>query len=251
MLLRRRRLPLSSLASSRCRAWSDGQDRLPLAATSPLRAHLASRRAHARILHAPFPSYLPGLPHMTPPSLSPCDPTPQSRALCRPTSPNLCARYQDCVLCAPHLTAPSPSSPRPCCRPRRAQGTASHSPRTYHPPPTRLLLLLAHPPTSYLCPLRWHTHRPLLLFTRRLTQATSRRCLRARKPPATASAFARRPRPATMPTATEGEAVAEPAQQEGCAEQPRPPPQSRAGHGARWPCPLPGAQASTRGQGRQ
>ena len=149
MLLWRRRPPLSSLASSHCRARSDGQDqdRPPLAATPPLRAHLASPCARARVLHAQSPPYLPGLPRMTPPSFSSCAPTLQSHALCRPTSP-------------PHLVVPPPSPCRLRCRPRQARGTASLSPRTYHPPPTSLLLLLAQPPTSYLCPLRWPTHRP-------------------------------------------------------------------------------------------
>ena len=96
---------------------------------------------------------------MTPPSLFPCAPTPQSHALCRPTSPKLRARCQDCVVCAPHLAVPPPSPRRPRCRPRQARGIASLSPRTHHPPPTSLLLPLAHPPTAYLCPLRWSTHR--------------------------------------------------------------------------------------------
>ena len=156
LLLQRRRPSLSPLASPRCRARSDDQDRHPLTATSPLRAHLASPRAHARILHAPSLPYSPRLPRMTSPFLSPCAPISQSDALFHPRSPNLRARCQDRVLCAPHLVVPPPS-PLP---PRQAWVTASLSPRTYHPPPTSLILPLAHRPTSYMCPLRWPTHRP-------------------------------------------------------------------------------------------
>ena len=55
----------------------------------------------------------------------------------------------------------------------------------------------------------------------------------------------------TMPAATEDETVAEPAQQEDCAERPRRPPHLRGGHNVRQPRPLPDARASIRGQGCQ
>ena len=44
---------------------------------------------------------------------------------------------------------------------RGGQPPASLSPRTFtHRLCTSLLLPLGHPPTSYLCSLRWPTHRP-------------------------------------------------------------------------------------------
>ena len=55
----------------------------------------------------------------------------------------------------------------------------------------------------------------------------------------------------TMPAVTEGEAMAEPAQQEGCAERPQRPPHLLGGRDTRRPRPLPGTRAGIRGQGRQ
>ena len=182
MLLRRRRPPFCPLASPHCWAWSDGQDRPPLATTSPLHAHLVSPRAHVCILHASSPPYLPRLLRMTLSFLSPCTPIPQSNALFRPKPPNLRARYQDRVLCAPHLAVPSPS---------------------LLPPSTSV----GDRPTARA-----------LLLARRLTLVAPRHCLRAHTPPAAASAFAQRPRSTTMPATAEDEAVAELAQQESCAE---------------------------------
>ena len=158
MLPRRRRPTLSPLASPRCQARSDGQDQPPLATTSPLRAHLALPRAHARILHMPSLPYSPELPRMTPPSLSPCAPAPQSHALCRPTSPNLRALPRPRPVCSASRRPPAAplSPPLP---PSPSAGEAPLSPGTYHQPRTSLLFPLSHPPTSYLCPLRWPTHR--------------------------------------------------------------------------------------------
>ena len=157
MLLRRRRRSLSPLASPRYRARSDGQDRPPLPATSPLRAHLASPRTHARILHVPSSPYLPGLPRMTPPSLSLCAPTPQSHGIFRPRLPNLRARCQDRVLCAPHLAVPPPSSLPPSPSAGDSLPLSSYiSPTADQPPspacpPANLLPVpppLAHPPPA-------------------------------------------------------------------------------------------------------
>ena len=107
-------------------------------------------RYQARILHAPSPPYSSGLSGMTPLSFPPAPPPRNPTHLCRPTSPNLRARCQDRVLCAPYLAVPPLFARRPRCRPHQALGTASFSPHAYHLPSTSLLFPLGYPPISHL-----------------------------------------------------------------------------------------------------
>ena len=188
---------------------------------------------------------------MTPPSLPPLRPHP---AIPRSLPPHI-AKYQRVATTASCVLRISPPPRRPPTVPVAAlakrRGNPSslpvhithRLPASFSRLPTRQPLTCAPsagPPTACI-----------LLLARRITLAALRHCLCVRTPPATASEFARRPRLMTTLTATEGEAVAEQAQQEGCAGRPRRPPYSRVGRDARRPRPLPGARAGTRGKGRQ
>ena len=91
---------------------------------------------------APLPDPLSPLrAHPTRPGLllrlpRPCPFEPPSRLLCRTTLPNLCARYQDRVLRAPHL-AVSPLAPLPPS-PSAGDGPTHslHIPLTTYQPPS-------------------------------------------------------------------------------------------------------------------
>ena len=212
MLLRRRRPPLFPLAFPRYWAQSDGQDQPPLAATSPLHAHLASPRAHARILHTPPPPYSARVSPHDSPVFAPLCPHP---AIPRSLPPHVAKSSRALPGPRPAFSASRrpPAAPLPSL-PSAGDGLPLSpyiSPTAYQSPPlsfTRQPLTCAPSAGSY-------TARVLLL-TRRLTLAASQRCLRARARPATAFAFAWRPRSTTV--LAEGEATAEPAQQEGCVE---------------------------------
>ena len=124
------------------------QDRPPPAATFVLlfptprrsRAPISRRpRAHARILQTPSPPYSPWLPHTTPPSLSPCAPTPQSH-----------------VSVPPHVA----ESPRALPGPRPARSASRHPPAV---PVATLAKCRGRPPS-----LSAHTTHPLPASSSRL-----------------------------------------------------------------------------------
>ena len=173
---------------------------------SPLRAHLASPCAHSRILHAQFPSYLPGLPRMTPPSFFHLRPHPAiQRSLPTHVAEYLREMPGPCSVCSASRRPPAitPLSPLP---PSQSAGDSLplslYVSIIHHLPASSSRLSIRQPLTC--APSAGPPTARVLLLTIWLTLTASRRCLCACTPLATASAFTRRSRSTKIPAATEG-----------------------------------------------